>query len=253
MSIGKGLLITLELFLLISFANAFFLNVSNAGNILGTLIAATLLLITIFWRQFSGFILSIWEHIPGKIFLCTAALILAAGICLCGFLTVKMISAANNPPQTPCTAVVLGCKVKGTEPSLMLKRRLEEAYGYLEENPEVMCIVSGGKGEGEDISEAEAMKNYLTEKGIDESRILMEDRSTDTHQNISYSQEILLEMDMAEEVVIITDGFHQYRASLIAEELGLESYSISCRTRTELIPTYWLRELLALVREIFLK
>lgn len=252
MSVTRGIIIFIEILVLIAFANAFFLNVVNAGNIAGTFASAVLLIITIFWRQFSGFIGSIWQHIPGKIFLSIIALMLAAGICLAGFLSVKMISSANNAPERPCTAVVLGCKVKGTVPSLMLKRRLEAAYGYLDENPEAMCIVSGGQGTGEEISEAEAMKRYLTEKGIDSGRILMEDRSVNTHENLAFSKAVLEENGLDSEIVIITDGFHQYRASLIAEELGLRSYSVSCHTRTELVPTYWVREWFALIKEIFL-
>lgn len=252
MSVTRGIIIFIEILVLIAFANAFFLNVVNAGNIAGTFASAVLLIITIFWRQVSGLISSIWQHIPGKMFLSVIALMLAAGICLAGFLSVKMISAVNNQPERPCTAVVLGCKVKGTVPSLMLKRRLEAAYSYLDENPEAMCIVSGGKGAGEDISEAEAMKQYLTDKGISSQRILMEDSSVNTRQNLAFSSEVLEENGLDKEIVIITDGFHQYRASLIAEELGLEAYSVSCSTRTELVPAYWVREWFALFKEIFL-
>ncbi len=252
MNIGKGILILLEIVLLAAFVNAFFLNVSNIGNITGTVAALVLLGITIFWKQFSSFIGSLWQHTSGKISLCIISLLLAAGICLAGFLTIRMAAHINNPPETPCTAVVLGCKVKGTEPSLMLKRRLEAAQSYLEANPETMCIVSGGQGAGEDITEAEAMKRYLTGSGIDSSRIILEDSSVNTRENIEFSKAVLEENGLGEDIVIITDGFHQYRASLIAEKIGLEAYSVSCYTRPELVPAYWVREWFALVKEIFL-
>ncbi len=96
------------------------------------------------------------------------------------------------------------------------------------------------------------MKTYLVEKGIDPDRIYTEEKSVNTHENIAFAKEVIEEEGLIEDIVIITDGFHQYRASLIAEKQGIESYSVSCETRNDLVPTYWVREWLALAKEIFL-
>ncbi|MGN0585521.1 MAG: YdcF family protein [Ruminococcus sp.] len=249
----KIILIVLELMLFAVFVIPVFLGIVNAGNIAGILVSMILLLATIFWDRFYGFIQNICTHTGGKIIAVFAALVICLGTGFAAFLSVKMINAANNAPDEPVTAVVLGCHVKGTKPSLMLTRRLETACEYLKENPNVKCVVTGGQGTGEDITEAEAMKQYLMEKGIEGERILKEDRSVNTDENLAFTKAVLEQNGLSNDIVVITDGFHQYRASLIAEKQGLNSFSISCETRTELVPTYWVREWFALVKEIFLK
>ncbi len=252
MSIPKIIVIFCEVLLLAVFIIPVFLNIINAGNIAGIIASILLLLATIFNRRLWSFIKCLWGNLPGRLIVSFISVLLVFGIGFAGFLTIRMIAAANNAPEQPATAVVLGCHVKGTEPSLMLKRRLNAAYEYLEANPDVKCVVTGGQGDGEDVSEADAMKTYLVEKGIDEERILEENKSTSTYENLAFSKAILEENNLNDDIVIVTDGFHQYRASLIAERLGLDSYSISCNTRLELVPTYWVREWFALAKEIFL-
>ena len=249
----KIILIVLELMLLAVFVFPVFLEIVNAGNIAGMFVSMILLLATIFWDRLYGFIQNICTHTGGKIVTVFAALVICLGTGFAAFLSVKMINAANNAPDEPVTAVVLGCHVKGTKPSLMLTRRLEAACEYLKENPDVKCVVTGGQGTGEDITEAEAMKQYLIEKGIEGERILKEDRSVNTDENLAFTKAVLEQNGLSNDIVVITDGFHQYRASLIAEKQGLNSFSISCETRTELVPTYWVREWFALAKEIFLK
>lgn len=249
----KIILIVLELMLLAVFVIPVFLGIVNAGNIAGILVSVILLLATFFWDRFYGFIQNICTYTGGKIITVFAALVICLGTGFAAFLSVKMINAANNAPEEPVTAVVLGCHVKGTKPSLMLTRRLEAACEYLKENPDVKCVVTGGQGTGEDITEAEAMKQYLMEKGIEGERILKEDRSVNTDENLAFTKTVLEQNGLSNDIVVITDGFHQYRASLIAEKQGLESYSISCETRTDLVPTYWVREWFALAKEMFLK
>lgn len=252
MSISKIIIIFLEVLLLAVFVIPVLLNITNAGNIAGILASGILLLATIFNHRIWEFIKHICQNVPGRILVIFTALVLTFGVCFAGFLTVRMVCSMNNTPTQPTTVVVLGCHVKGSEPSLMLKRRLDAAYEYLVLNPDVKCVVTGGQGTGESISEAEAMKNYLMNKGIDENRILEENKSTSTYENIAFSKKILEENTLNNDIVIVTDGFHQYRAGIIAKKQGLNAYSISCPTRPELVPTYWVREWLALANEIFL-
>ena len=79
--------------------------------------------------------------------------------------------------------IVLGTTVNGREPSPLLKQRLDAALDYLNTYPEANCIVTGGKGDAENLSEAQCMYNYLTAAGIEPGRITMEDRSTSTVEN----------------------------------------------------------------------
>ena len=252
MPVIKGIIILAEFLLLVSFIIPVILGIVNVGNITGITCSVLLLAVTVFHKQLGAFAKSMWEHISGKIVISGIVLLVSVCVLFAGYLSARMLIAAYDPPEKPCTVVVLGCQVRGTNPSLMLRRRLDAACEYMEENPEVMCIVSGGQGKGEDISEAEAMKIYLTDKGISEERILMEDKSGNTAENIAFSGEIIEQEGLSDEIVIVTDAFHQYRAEILAEKNGLTSYSRSCKTRTELIPTYWVREWFALVKEIFL-
>ena len=77
----------------------------------------------------------------------------------------------------------------------------------------------------------------------------MEDRSTDTHENLLFSKQILEQQGLPNRITILTDGFHQYRAHRMETELGLESWSVSGKTRRILIPTYWVREWMALFEQ----
>ena len=102
--------------------------------------------------------------------------------------------------------VVLGAAVHGSTPSLSMAHRLEGALGYLEAYPDSIAIVSGGQGNGEDISEAQAMYTYLTELGIAKERLILEDKSVNTDQNLQYSRDKI--SDPQAKVVIVSNQFH---------------------------------------------
>ncbi|NJA30563.1 YdcF family protein, partial [Clostridioides difficile] len=84
--------------------------------------------------------------------------------------------------------LILGASVKKTTPSTTLKGRLDTALKYLKINDNCYVVVSGGKGSGEKITEAKAMKDYLIKNGIDKNRIIEEDKSTNTYENFKYSK-----------------------------------------------------------------
>ncbi len=148
--------------------------------------------------------------------------------------------------------VVLGAGIRGTQLSLTLWRRLNVAYDYLIEHPESKAILSGGQGPGEDITEAEAMKNYLRNKGIDENRLLMEERSTSTQENIAYSFEMMDKDIINPSITVVTSNFHVYRAKHIAEQYGKKAEGISCNTFIPLVPNYYIREFFAVVKDVIL-
>ena len=130
----------------------------------------------------------------------------------------------------------------------MLRQRLDKAYAYLEENSDAVAIMSGGQGPDEVMPEAEAMFNYLVAKGVDPHRLYVEPDSHNTEQNMEYSAEIIKKEGLDTNVVVITQSFHQYRASLYAKEAGLNAYALNCKTNPGTLPTYWLREMFAIVK-----
>ena len=139
--------------------------------------------------------------------------------------------------------IVLGTTVNGTEPSPMLKQRLDAAVEYLNTCPIAKCIVTGGKGDDMNLSEAQCMFNYLTAAGIDGSRITMEDRATTTVENL---QNVRAMLD-TNEVDILSSDFHLYRAGLIAKEAGFIPTLIPAKTEPlSLLAPWFLREIVAL-------
>ncbi len=216
-----------------------FTGIINIGNTVGMFVCTALFLITVFWQRIFPFVCS---HKLLRIMSISVLIIAVLLIILAAVISVFMISAANSPPTGNTTVIILGCKVRGETPSLMLSKRISAAYNFLAENPEAMCIVSGGQGSDELISEAECMKRVLVEKGISPDRIIMEDRSTSTYENIRFSIAKMEEYGLTGGVTIVTSEYHQLRAKMIADSYGLESSSISAKTAWYLLPTYWLRE-----------
>lgn len=143
--------------------------------------------------------------------------------------------------------LILGCRVRGTEVTKSLRYRLDSALDYLENNETAQIIVSGGQGNGEDISEAQAMKEYLCEHGIKASRIIMEDKSVDTVQNIKYSAEYIPAQNA--KVAVVSNDFHVFRAKMIMYEQGFKNVStIAAQSDKVLGLNYMVREYFAILK-----
>ena len=248
----RYVIVTAEVMLLIVFIVPLFHGIFNVGNGAGIALCLILVLLTIYFGKFSAFLSRLWDKPLGKALMLFVGLVLAGSVLLCMMFSFFMASAQSRAPDNEVKAmIVLGCKVNGSKPSRMLTRRLESAGEYLDQHPDVLCVVSGGQGDDENVSEAQAMKTYLMEKGIQPDRIIMENKSTNTEENMKFSSEILDEHDI-NKVAIVTDGFHQYRAKLIAEKYHLDTYAVNAGTdylTKWLIPTYWVREWFAIVGE----
>lgn len=147
--------------------------------------------------------------------------------------------------------IVLGAKVNGTYPSLSLKARLDTAVEYLNKYPEAKVIVSGGQGPDEGISEAQCMYNYLVDAGIENRRIIMENKSTDTKENLDFSANFL---DKANDsVVLITNDFHVFRSVKIAKKAGYVNVSgQAAPSLWYLVPTNYAREFLAVIKDFLM-
>lgn len=216
----------------------------NIGNITGVAVSVILFFMVVFRGTFAQMFSRMLSHKGGRIFLFAAGGI--ACIALIGAVVIScfMVKAMNDKPKNShTTVVVLGCQINGETPSRMLKRRLDTAYDYLSENSGVKVIVSGGQGSDEVTSEADVMRKYLLKRGIEDSRIYMEDKSTSTEENLRFSKEIIAKEGLCEKITIVTDGFHQLRADILAKKQGIESRNISASTEKWLLPTYWIREI----------
>lgn len=168
-----------------------------------------------------------------------------SGIIFC-FNSYKMLKAISITPKGDETLIVLGCGVYGTKPSLALIERMNQAISFMRKNENVLGIVSGGQGRLEDISEAECMYSYMINQNIDNNRIYREDKSRNTDENIRYSKKIIEDNNMNNNVALVTQTYHMYRAMRIAHKYGLKSYAIRAKSRWYAVPCYWLREVIAI-------
>lgn len=156
-----------------------------------------------------------------------------------------ILSAGQGTAGSSPYLLVLGTTVEGTEPSSMLRDRINAAYDYLTTHPEVTCIVSGYQNNA-DISEAQCMFNELTEMGIDPSRIWMEDQASSTYENLTFTLALIEEKTgtAPEALGVVSSEFHLLRASMFANELAIDIFTIPAVTTD--LPTflsYFLREI----------
>ena len=165
---------------------------------------------------------------------------------ICGFIYIY----GNLPTATHSEDIimVLGCAVKGTLPSQPLAARLDAAAHEYEKNPSAYILVSGGQGFQEDISEGQAMEDYLIRKGIPSDKIIKEEKSTSTNENFKFSKEILDERFGDYSIAVVTNDFHLYRACCIAKLAGLSVNRIKAKTPWYSAPMMYSREVLAVLK-----
>ncbi len=221
----------------------------NLGNVTGILVLLLFMGYGLFMPCIHGLIRNAWKRKAGKIVLATAGVFAGLVILLASIETGCMIHAATKAPTEDATLVVLGCRTYGDRPSIMLASRLDAAYKYLTEHPQAVCVVSGGQGADEPISEGEFMYQYLVKKGIEPHRIYRETESTSTRENLLFSKAIIEKEALNPQVAIVTNEYHEYRASMVAKALGLEYSAVPAQTPWWLFLTYYIRELYGIIYE----
>lgn len=144
--------------------------------------------------------------------------------------------------------IVLGAHVNGTRLSKALLERTRRALEYLERNPDTKAVLSGGQGEGETVSEAQAMREYLTSHGISENRLILEDRSTNTKENLDFS--LIKIGNLHASIGIVTNHFHVFRGVAIGKKCGCTDIcGIPSRYRSWRLLIYIPREILAVIKD----
>lgn len=181
--------------------------------------------------------------------------VIAAGIILFLALLGCVVSGMVSKPEKKADyVIVLGAQIKGERITKSLKNRLEKAYEYYTDNKDIIIIVSGGQGEGENTSEAFAMKKYLEEKGVPSESIILEDRSTTTNENLKYSYEIIKDRgDDNANVLICSNNFHIFRAVRLAKHIGIKNVEgLAADSDNILLVSYMVRDSIAVFKEVLL-
>jgi len=172
-------------------------------------------------------------------------------------LQIIIISGSRTEQADVDVIIILGAGLINDRPSLILASRLNAAIAYVQTRDNIPIITTGGLGQGRTVTEAEAMARYLIARGIDESRIWKEDKSTNSHENINFAKAIMIENGMDTEnikVAIVTNEFHLYRAKLTAQKAGLDPVGVAAETpglHRKLI--YYFREAFSLLNEVIFR
>ncbi len=180
-----------------------------------------------------------------------ACVALFLGVLAFAFLEILVISGMRGSQQANLDYIlVLGAQVRGERPSRALRKRIETAAGYLRENPSTVAVLSGGQGPGENITEAECMRRGLTEMGISEERLILEERSTSTWENLEFCAELAPVRESR--TGLVTQNFHIYRSMELAKsQKYADIYGIAAPSERRFQPHFMVREAFALVKERF--
>ncbi len=234
------ILLIIGILIIAAFSLTVFEDVFNAGNIAGILGGLYIVVLSILFNRINN---TLWH-----ILFAAAILGIALTITLISMIYLKGKTKADKER----VIIVLGCRVKWDRPSLSLIKRVDTAYDFLTKNPKAVAILSGGQGKDEALSEAECMKNLLLEKGIDKNRLILENKSTTTDENIAFSLKIIDALGLDKSVAIATSEYHQLRASLICKRYGLEAKAQSSKTKPTILHVFLIREIFGLIKEIII-
>ena len=190
----------------------------------------------------------LWSRLPPPL---RRGILVLAAVGLAAFLAVEGLVVRHFQDRAQPGAeylLVLGAQVYADGPSTVLRYRLDTAAAYLEENPGTRCIVSGGQGWNEPVTEARGMADYLIRKGIAADRIILEERAENTTQNIRYSLSII--GDPGASVAVVTNDFHMFRGLKLARKQGLvNACGLSAPSTPVYLPNNMLREFFGVLKD----
>lgn len=236
----KGIFTALGTLLFLNGLIICFVSNINIGNFLCIALGLLIIFTTLFFKRLGRFLKVVF--------------LAAIGVAVIFSSFLMIYGKTDNTTYKEDAVIVLGAAVHGKTPSRTLRHRLDTAAEYHKSNPEAIIVVSGGKGPQEDITEAEAMRLYLVEKGVDPQVIIMEAEATSTYENFKYSKK-LLDKKLGKEykTCFITNEYHILRALLCAEKAGLSDLThLHSNTVLSYLTPGVLRECLAVLKYIIL-
>ena len=214
----------------------FFVSNVNIGNFLTVAMGVAIMLTALLLNRLA-------KWLKAAIIFCLSVTVIFSSFLI-------IYGKSDNVTYAEDAVIVLGAAVHGKTPSLTLKRRLDKTVDYHAQNPDAIIIVSGGKGAQEDITEAEAMENYLIDKGVAADKIIKEMQATSTYENFTFSKEIL-DNHFGDNytVAFITNEYHTLRASLCAKRAGIKNATHAhSNTNLSYLVSGSLRECLAFIK-----
>lgn len=185
-----------------------------------------------------------------KVFLGVFLIILLSVVIIEGLI---LVEGSRTTTEEVDYVIVLGARLYGDIPSPALLERLKVANKYLLENKDIPVVVSGGQGPDEYISEASAMRKYLLTNGVEDNRIIIEDKSTSTFENLKFSLEKIKEQDNRDniKVLISTNKYHIFRSKFLARRLVMEPYGLPAKIPFTIVLNSYVREYFAVLKSFF--
>ena len=172
---------------------------------------------------------------------------------LIGTIAADAIAARYEPEKDKDFLIILGCglKMDGT-PTPLLRGRLDRALDFAERQKsqtgkELMFVTSGGQGPGEAVSESACMKRYLLAHGVSEDRIVEEDRSANTFENMRFSKEKILATRSDAKIAFATTNYHVFRSGLLARRVKMRAVGMGAKTKWYFWPNAAVREFVGLL------
>lgn len=227
--------------------------VNILGILLSFLLVAGLVLLFLFDRYASGSALQIMLHdLAANLF---AAVYLYFECMLIGAIVADVIAARHEPDLDKDFLIILGCGFrKDGTPSPLLRGRLDRALRFAEKQEAAtgkapIFVTSGGQGPDEVCSESACMKRYLLEQGVPEDRILEEDRSTDTFENMKYSKAQIWKVNPQGKIAFATTNYHVFRSGLYARRVKMRAVGMGADTKWYFWPNASMREFVGLLTE----
>lgn len=233
----KRILLAIGILLLLNVIVLLFIANYHAGFLVQGLLAAAIIAYALFFDHFTKIVHAVMG------ILCVTPLLFMAFLAVYG----NIGSAEYNEDAV----IVLGAGVRGEQVGETLARRLDRAAEYHAVNSDALIVVCGGQGPQEHITEALAMERYLLDKGIPQEKIIKEDKSSSTHENLAFAAEILESLfPQGYTAVLVTSDFHVFRAARMANALGITANHIGAGVSWYTVPVNYLREILAVGKMI---
>lgn len=234
----KSVVIIIGILIIAVYVSPLYKSKINLGNIFGIILGAFVIIFSAFYDQ----IKKIFTYPTGRILIILFFGLLIIFLTLFFITLLKIINAIKCNAKDETTVIVLGCRVKGIVPSKALVKRCRAAAEYMETNKNAVAILSGGQGDDEDISEAECMFRLMNSYGIDRDRLIKEEKSTSTYENMLYSKQIIDTLNLSENIAVATSEYHMLRAKKYAQIVGLNPYSLPAKSIPILRVPYFTRE-----------
>ena len=226
-------------------------------NVLGILLAFLLV-----FGEIGIGLLDVWTSLSGRMMVfpvivvnLLAAMYLYFECMMIGTIVANFVVLRRTPALDRDFLIVLGCGIrKDGTPTPLLKGRLDLALDFARRQTEAggkepFFIVSGGQGPDEPRSEASAMEDYLLSRGVATERILREDRSRDTAENMANSAQIIRERQPEAKTAYFTTNYHVFRAGIKAGQAGLSAEGMGAGTKWYFWPNAAVREFIGLLSE----